>query len=376
MKNFLKSILPPVLLDIYRKFKGNVPKISPKEFKVWWFKYSSSHTHSNDISQELTDMINYFIETKTFINSSGYWLYLCKTHIKLLVDKGIENYKQTIEKRHYWGEASLESRLIKPIISDTINIDVDSQMIFKSHDGCSISESIGHNIANVILLNYIVNNKLGNYLDFMEESTFGNPITINYNNKKISYALLSSILEVDVVSKNIELKEGHRFLELGAGSGRTCIAMCKTKKNIKYIICDIPPALYISQENVSKEFSGKKIFKFQNFKSFSDVKDDMISAEIAFISPEQLQLIPDKFIDTSIAIDCLHEMTNETVVEYFEQFNRISDTLYFKSQVKQWADTSHKSLDIDTYPIRDNWTKVLHEQSIVPNDYFNAIYKM
>lgn len=321
-------------------------------------------------------MVNYFIETKTFINSSGYWLYLCKTHIELIVDKGIENYKQTIEKRHYWGEASLESRLIKPIISDTINIDVDSQMIFKPHDGCSISESIGHNIANVILLNYIVNNKLGNYLDFMEESTFGNPIAINYNNKKISYALLSSILEVDVVSKNIELKEGHRFLELGAGSGRTCIAMCKTKKNIRYIICDIPPALYISQENVSREFSEKKIFKFQNFKSFSDVKDDMISAEIAFISPEQLHLIPNKFIDTSIAIDCLHEMTNETVVHYFEEFNRISDTLYFKSQIKQWADTSHKSLDFDTYPIRGNWKKVLHEKSIVPNDYFNAIYKM
>jgi putative sugar O-methyltransferase len=214
------------------------------------------------------------------------------------------------------------------------------------------------------------------YLDFMEEPTFGNPITINYNNKKISFALLNSILEVDVILKNIELKGQHSFLELGAGSGRTCIAMCKTKKNIKYIICDIPPALYISQENVSREFPEKEIFKFQSFESFDDVKEDILSADIVFISPEQLQLMPDKFINTSIAIDCLHEMTNESVMEYFEQFNRISDTLYFKSQVKQWADTSHKSLDIDTYPIRDNWTKVLHERSIIPNDYFNAIYKM
>ena len=56
MKSFLKVILPLVLLDIYRKFKGNVPKISPKEFKVWWLEYSSSNTHSNDISQELNDM--------------------------------------------------------------------------------------------------------------------------------------------------------------------------------------------------------------------------------------------------------------------------------------------------------------------------------
>ena len=50
--------------------------------------------------------------------------------------------------------------------------------------------------------------------------------------------------------------------------------------------------------------------------------------------------------------------------------------LYFKSQVKQWANTSRKSLDIDAYPIRDNWSKILHERSVIPHDYFNAIYKM
>ena len=376
MKNFIKSLLPPILLDIrskiVRKIKGNVLKTSPKEFRAWWYKYSSS----NILSQDLTDMVNCYIETKAFIDSSGYWRNLCMKHIELLVDHGIENYKQTIEKNHYWGEASLESRLIKPIINDSISIDIDTQMIFKSHDHCSINQSIGHNIANTILLNYLVNNKLGKYIDIMEEAEFGNPIFTNYNDKKISFALLNSILEVDVISKNIELKEEHRFLELGAGSGRTCIAICKAKKNIKYIICDIPPALYISQENISQEFSEKKIFKFQNFKSFADVKNEITSAEIVFISPEQLQLIPDKYIDTSIAIDCLHEMTNKTVIDYFEQFNRIIKTLYFKSQVKQWADTSHKSLDIDTYPIRDNWTKILHERAIIPNDYFNAIYKM
>lgn len=63
------------------------------------------------------------------------------------------------------------------------------------------------------------------------------------------------------------------------------------------------------------------------------------------------------------------------MVKYFDQFNRISDTLYFKSLVKQWADTSSKALDIETYTIRDNWSKILHERSVMSNDYFNAIYK-
>jgi putative sugar O-methyltransferase len=125
-------------------------------------------------------------------------------------------------------------------------------------------------------------------------------------------------------------------------------------KNVKYVICDIPPALYISQENVLREFPEKDIFRFRVFETFDNIKDDFLAADICFITPDQLELIPDKLISTSIAIDCLHEMTNESVVAYFEQFNRINYTLYFKSQVKQWADTSRKYLDIDTYAIRDN----------------------
>ena len=377
IKKIIKSFLPPLLIDIKRKYYGaNVPKISPKIFSEWWGSYSPPLIHENAISKDLTGMVDHFITTETFKNASGYWLYLCMDHIKLLVTHGVENFKQNIEKNHYWGEATIDSRLIHTIINNPVHVEIDTQMIFKHHEYCSINESVQHNIANVILLNYIFDNQLEGYLELMEESKFGNPITISYNNKNISFALLNSIIEVDVILKNIECNEGHSFLELGAGSGRTAIAMCKAKENVKYVICDIPPALYISQENVSRELPKKEIFRFRVFESFDDVKDDFLSADIRFITPDQLELIPDKFINTSIAIDCLHEMTNESVVAYFEQFNRISDTLYFKSQVKQWADTSRKSLDIDTYPIRDNWSKILHERSVIPHDYFNAIYKM
>lgn len=359
-------------------FSKNVPNILPQKFSKWWAQYSFSLIREEKISKDLTGMVDHFITTETFSNASGYWLYLCIEHIKLLVTHGVENFKQNIniEKNHYWGEASIDSRLIKTIINNPVKVEIDTQMIFKQHEYCSINESVQHNIANVMLLNYILDNKLEGYLDLMEVPKFGNPITISYNNKNISFALLNSIIEVDVILKNIECNKGHSFLELGAGSGRTCIAMCKAKENVKYVICDIPPALYIYQENVSREFPEKNIFKFRVFESFDSVKDDFLSADILFITPDQLKLIPDKFISTSIAIDCLHEMTNESVVAYFEQFNSISNTLYFKSQVKQWADTSHKSLDIDSYPIRDNWSKILHERSVIPNDYFNAIYKM
>ena len=46
----------------------------------------------------------------------------CIDHIKLLIEKGIGNFKQTIEKLHYWGEGTVYSKLLKPIYDDRILI--------------------------------------------------------------------------------------------------------------------------------------------------------------------------------------------------------------------------------------------------------------
>ena len=93
-------------------------KFHPKNLKCGGVNTHPPLIRSNVICSELADMVNYFIETKTFKNASGYWIYLCMSHIKLLVENGVENFKQTIEKKHYWGEASLESTIIKPIINN------------------------------------------------------------------------------------------------------------------------------------------------------------------------------------------------------------------------------------------------------------------
>jgi putative sugar O-methyltransferase len=174
----------------------------------------------------------------------------------------------------------------------------------------------------------------------------------------------------------LDLKSKTRFLEIGAGSGRTALSLLKLIVDSKYIIVDIPPALYISQENIIQNIPHKRIFKFQNFTNLEEVKDEFNKADIIFLSPEQIKLIPDKYVDVAIAIDCLHEMISSDVEKYFKQFNRIATYLYFKCQNVQWAKTSKILLTIDSYPVRSHWEKIMHEKCYVPNDYFQAIYRM
>ena len=139
---------------------------------------------------------------------------------------------------------------------------------------------------------------------------------------------------------------------------------------------DIPPALFIAQENITHNLTGKTVFKFRQFADLKDVQDEFNQADVAFMSPEQIGMIPNKCVDVAIAIDCLHEMTSRNIESYFDQFNRIADYFYFKCQTVQWARTSDVLLTATSYPVRRHWAKLVHEDCYVPNDYFHAIYRM
>lgn len=365
-----------ILKKILKKFKKpkiSVPTIDSKSFLHWWVSYK----REQKLDPVLILMIDDFISTPNFHNYSNYWNYLAISHIKLINEKGIENFKQTIERYHYWGEGSMEFKLLDPIINNNISISYDKKELNKKHDFCSEVDSKEFNKSNLILINYLIENDLGKYLEKIQEFQFGNPITFNYQNKKYSFSLFNSILEIDVLNNLIDLTKYKSFLEIGAGSGRLCSAFLQINQNLKYTIVDIPPALYIAQSNIKNNFKNKKIFIYKNFKNFEEIKKEFISSDIRFLLPEQLKLIPDKFFDLGIAIDCLHELNKKQVDQYFNFFNKLTKFFYFKCQNNQWAIfEKEKAYNFDNYPVKNNWDKIIHEKCYIPNGYFHALYQI
>ena len=370
IKNILKKIIGKKLFK--KIFYQNVSILSAKDFKNWWNLYKKN----NLIDPDLELMVNNLVLSESFSSYSTYWNALAKDHIKILSEKGIQNFKQTIEKHHYWGEGTINSELLKPIYKNKILIDYEKSELSRKHDFCEIEESKEYNKSNLILLNFLINNNYQKYLEILEETSFGNPIIFNYKNKAYSFSLLNSILEIDILEKNINLNKVNEVLEIGAGSGRTCSSLLTLRKNLRYTVVDIPPALFISQSNLINVFKDKKIFKYRAFDKFSDIEKDFIASDIKFLSPEQLRLIPKKYYDLSIAIDCLHEMNKIQVEWYFNEFDRLSKNLFFKSQNSQWAIFERNKYTIDNYPVKSAWSKILHEKCYIPNGYFQAIYKI
>ena len=354
-------------------FYRNVSILSSKKFKIWWKHYK----RNNKLDINLEMMLDDLIDNKNFKNYSPYWNYLAQNHIKLLNEKGIENFKQTIERLHYWGEGTTHSKILEPIQNDKITIVYDKEELIKKHKFCLEDESKEYNKSNLILLNYLVNNKYQEYLDKMEEPNFGNPIFFNYKNKKYSFALMNSILEIDILNRYIDFDKLNSILEIGAGSGRFCSSLLQTKKILSYTIVDIPPTLFVSQSNLSNIFKNKKIFNYRKFNNFKEIEKEFISSDIRFLLPEQLKLIPNKSFDLSIATDCLHEFNKSQVDKYFDEFNRLSNFFYFKCQNIQWAIFEKKErYDMNNYPIKNNWKKIIHEKCHIPNRYFQALYKI
>ena len=148
----LKYLIGKKLLN--KIFYENVSTLKSKDFKKWWLSYRDKV----DIDNDLKLMVNDLILTDNFNNYSPVWNAVSKDHIKLLSEKGIDNFKQTIEKHHYWGEGTVISQLLKPIYDDRILISYENSELSKKHDFCEIEESKEYNKSNLILLNYLINN--------------------------------------------------------------------------------------------------------------------------------------------------------------------------------------------------------------------------
>ena len=133
---FIKLILPPFLFTLIKfsllKFNlvGNVKVLSSQKFVTWWadFKHRSD---LKNVDIDIINMMDTFIQSNAFKNSSSYWKWLCKNHIEIIEKYGIENFKLIIEKSAYWGEGNLESPHVKQIINNDVTVDLSIDEVFR-----------------------------------------------------------------------------------------------------------------------------------------------------------------------------------------------------------------------------------------------------
>ncbi len=148
----------------------------------------------------------------------------------------------------------------------------------------------------------------------------------------ISIDNLYSIYEID---KRIFTKP-LIFVDLGSGWGRLGYVLKSINKKCVYIALDLPEALLICITRLSKLFSKQKILSYEKLQTQrSWTKDQLLSYDLAFGGPQDLERCMNKSIDVLVNIGSFQEMTQPQVNAYLKLINRKLKGVFYTSQYWQ-----------------------------------------
>ena len=374
MKKIFKEFIPPIIIYLYNRLPTH-------SLKNYWLKNKS--TFNLDI--ELKKMIDFFIQSKSYKLMSNLWKYLIIVNLKQIKKKNIENYSTTVA-RNYYTWIDVNNNQVEQAIINVENFFVSENVnLYKKQTNMSCVDSMKYN--NLTYLLYLNLKKLNlldklNYLSDEGYLTYNDPF-IEINGVKVSQDKINSILDYENINKFSSFSTKKNILEIGAGSGRTSQAIITFNNNLKYTICDIPPALFISYERLKKVYKSKKVGLLYSLDE-DELNNEINNYDISFVMPHQLNFISEKKFDLTIAIDCFHEMDKKTIKNYFYNINIFSKLFYFSVWKKTTVAFSgifgmyNNNLNYfsDDYQIPKNWKKKYEKDLIFPSNFISSGYEI
>ena len=323
---------------------------------------------------------------------SKFWEALNKTNLRQLESEGIENLKQTVALNYFtfvlgheqfsyllahssplaWP--SILYRLWRRRLTAGIAYRLTPRDL---SSGLTRDQQVELTVLTKMLWGLARRADSLGLFDTLKEPLVGNPFKIFHRGNLISQDLANSVLEFYSIRECFAppLDARLEICELGAGYGRNAYVFLKAFRNCKYVVVDIPPALYVSQHYLSSVFPERRVFKFRCFESFEEVEDEIEAAEIVFLLPHQAAMLPPKSFDLFINISSLHEMRPEQIAAYFDLIDRLTKGYFYS---KQWfvSENPHDGLRIrqDDYPVPAHWRELYSRPARVQTAFFEAMY--
>ncbi len=210
----------------------------------------------------------------------------------------------------------------------------------------------------------------------LEEPSLGKPTCVRYQRRAVSEDLCNSVLEY--TSMLDALPEPPRsVIELGSGYGRLAWVFLRAQPGIRYVLVDIPPGLAIAQRYLTELLPEASAFRFRHFDDYAQIADEFESAQIAFLTPNQLELIPAMHAELFINVSSLHEMRHEQIAHYFELVERHCDGFFY---TKQWQRSVNPFDQLvvsrEDYPVRPTWQALFDRVHPVQTQFFEALYQV
>jgi putative sugar O-methyltransferase len=312
---------------------------------------------------------------------SQFWSKLNEHHLAQLRAHGIENFKRTLARNYFTFVPSVIDNQFRFLFRHTHWFDwrtiCSDFPQFDQSRGLTRKQHVELVLFTRMLWRYAEQRDSQGLLRTIAEPAAGNPLDITLDGRPVSQDLANSVLEYYSIVGGSGLAQDAAvtICELGAGYGRDAYVFLKTLPKCRYIIVDIPPALYISQKYLSGLFPEKKIFRFREFGADGMLPAELATAEIAFLLPHQAALLPAESVDLFINISSLHEMRMDQIRAYLDLIGRVTRGHFYS---KQWfvSKNRHDALRIGhtDYPIPGHWRCLFLRPAAVQAAFFEALY--
>jgi len=337
---------------------------------------------------EISLMIKTLAKSPIIYQPSKLWLYFMIFNTYQLETGGVENFKRTVNNNYFnWtadNDVNTQFQALKHELCWS-NSDLINAQSYVNFDSSArpreFSEEKWTKYLQFLsmLWEVTIRNDQLKLLDKLDEPPIGNPVAVEYKNRIVTQDICNSVLEVNTIMNFIKHDSDKklRVIELGAGHGRVSNVLLHAVENIQIVIVDIPPALYVSQWYLTKLFPKLRVFKFRDFSSYREVQEEFEECSLAFLSPAQVEYLPDQMFDLFINISSLHEMTPAQIENWFGQINRLCKGWFY---TKQYIESKNSFDDIvirqEDYPVRKHWKPLLNRKSPIFPELFEAIYQI
>lgn len=213
-------------------------------------------------------------------------------------------------------------------------------------------------------------------LETLDEPALGHPLAVLYRGRVISEDLCNSVLELNAVTLDGTLPLPATVLELGGGYGRFAWAYLRAKPDGRYVGVDIPPALAVAQEYLTRLFPELPTFRFRHLES-KDVRTEFDAARLAFLTPNQLELLDPIDADAFVNISSLQEMRHDQIARYMELAERHTrERVYLKEMKHSVNEADGIVIERGDYPIPSQWRRLLARTPYVQREFFEEVYEL
>jgi putative sugar O-methyltransferase len=317
---------------------------------------------------------------------SKYWIELNRMNLAQLQEHGYENFKRTVALNYFtfvrifpW-DAQIVFLLRRLPLHVGLSC-IGRALVAPKHEYFSTFnwiQSLLYNFLTLASWEYSRSFVSDPALLALREPKEGNPATITdrTGGALISQDLANSTLEISAMGAS--LAPGAVVVELGAGYGRDAYAIVATTPGIRYVIIDIPPALWVAETYLRHQFPGLRIFPYREFTEFSEIEAEFRECDIAFFLSTQITKLPAGIADLGINISSLHEMRLGQIAFYLAEFDRLlkdEGVFYLKQWKKGIVPFENTVIRQGDYPIPVSWRCELSREAPIQTRFFEARYR-